>query len=108
MRNRILAAALSLGMLFSTVPSSSALVRHRHHRYTTVRSRDLRYQRNLAAERRARHRRHVRTAKRVGIGAAGGAAIGGLAGGGKGAAIGAGAGAGAGALYDRHKRHQGR
>jgi len=55
-----------------------------------------------------RHRRHVRTAKRVGIGAAGGAAIGALAGGGKGAAIGGIAGAGAGALYDAHKRHEGK
>jgi hypothetical protein len=52
------------------------------------------------------HRRHT-TAKRVGIGAAGGAAIGALAGGGKGAGIGALAGAGAGYLYDRHKKHQG-
>ena len=54
----------------------------------------------------AKHRRHVKTAKRVGIGAAGGAAIGALAGGGKGAGIGAIAGAGAGALYDRHRRHK--
>ncbi|HEV3202373.1 MAG TPA: YMGG-like glycine zipper-containing protein [Bryobacteraceae bacterium] len=50
----------------------------------------------------------MRTAKRVGIGAAGGAAIGALAGGGKGAGIGAIAGAGAGALYDRHQRKHGR
>src|SRR5947208_6134223 len=49
--------------------------------------------------------RHHQTAKRVGVGAAGGAAIGALAGGGKGAGIGAAAGAGAGALYDRHKKH---
>jgi uncharacterized protein YcfJ len=52
-----------------------------------------------------RHRRHVKTAKRVGIGAAGGAVIGALAGGGKGAGIGTVVGAGAGYLYDRHKRH---
>jgi outer membrane lipoprotein SlyB len=70
------------------------------------------YQRNTYryhenSRRRAVHRRHVRTAKRVGIGAAGGAAIGALAGGGKGAGIGAVAGAGAGALYDAHKRHEG-
>ena len=56
----------------------------------------------------AAHRRHVRTAKRVGIGAAGGAAIGAIAGGGTGAAIGAVAGAGAGALYDAHKRSEGK
>jgi hypothetical protein len=50
----------------------------------------------------------MKTAKRVGIGAAGGAAIGALAGGGKGAGIGALAGAGAGALYDSHEKHRGR
>ena len=55
-----------------------------------------------------KHKRHVKTAKRVGIGAAGRAAVGALAGGGKGAGIGAAAGAGAGALYDRHKKHQGK
>src|SRR5436309_4457463 len=54
----------------------------------------------------SRHRRRVNTAKRVGIGAAGGAAIGALAGGGKGAAIGGIAGAGAGALYDNHQKHR--
>lgn len=52
-----------------------------------------------------RHRRHMKTLKRVGIGAAGGAVVGALAGGGPGAGIGAVAGAGAGYLYDRHKRH---
>ena len=96
MRNRILAGALSLGMLFSTVPTSSAVVHHANRRYSAAQSR------------RIRHKRHVRTAKRVGIGAAGGAAVGALAGGGKGAGLGAAAGAGAGALYDRHKRKQGR
>jgi hypothetical protein len=55
-----------------------------------------------------RHKRHVNTAKRVGIGAAGGAAIGALAGGGKGAAIGGIAGAGAGVLYDTHQKNRGR
>jgi hypothetical protein len=55
-----------------------------------------------------RHKRHVNTAKRVGIGAGGGAAIGALAGGGKGAAIGGIAGAGAGLLYDNHQKHRGR
>ena len=54
-----------------------------------------------------KHRAHMKTAKRVGIGAAGGAAIGAIAGGGKGAGIGALAGAGAGYLYDRHKKHHG-
>jgi hypothetical protein len=50
----------------------------------------------------------MKTAKRVGIGAAGGAAIGALVGGGKGAGIGALAGAGGGALYDNHEKHRGR
>jgi len=49
----------------------------------------------------------MKTAKRVGVGAAGGAAIGALAAGGKGAGIGALAGAGAGLLYDRHRKHHG-
>ena len=52
-----------------------------------------------------RHRQHMRTLRRVGIGAGGGAVIGALAGGGKGAGIGALVGGGAGYLYDRHKRH---
>ena len=56
----------------------------------------------------AQHRAHKKTAKRVGVGAAGGAAIGALAGGGKGAAIGALAGGGGGYLYDKHKKKQGR
>jgi len=96
MKNRILAAALSLGMMFSTVVPAGAAVSRRHRRVSAAEARQI------------RHRRHVRTAKRVGVGAAGGAAIGALAGGGKGAGIGAAAGAGAGALYDRHKRKQGR
>ena len=55
-----------------------------------------------------KHKRHVDTVKRVGIGAGGGAAIGALAGGGKGAAIGGLAGAGAGAVYDSHKKDHGK
>ena len=54
------------------------------------------------------YKRRVNTAKRVGIGTAGGAAIGALAGGGKGAAIGGIAGAGAGVLYDSHQKNRGR
>jgi len=80
-------------MIVSAIPSS-AYVHHRH------------YYRSHAAY--VRHRRHMKTVKRVGVGAAGGAAIGALAGGGKGAAIGGLVGAGAGALYDRHKKHEGR
>jgi uncharacterized protein YcfJ len=54
-----------------------------------------------------RHKRHMKTLKRVGIGAGGGAVVGGLIGGGAGAGIGALAGGGAGYLYDRHKKHHG-
>lgn len=90
MRKRLLTAVLSTGMFFSTaMPNvASAAVHYR------TRAQYL------------RHRRHMKTAKRVGVGAAGGAAVGAIAGGGKGAGIGALAGAGAGYLYDRHKKHQ--
>lgn len=91
MAKRLLTALLLIGILF--VPISSALAAT---------------QRRGTAASQARHRRHVKTAKRVGIGAAGGAAIGALAGHGKGAAVGAAAGAGAGALYDRHEKRKGR
>jgi len=91
MKRRLLTAVLSTGMFLSTaMPNvAEAAVRYR--------TRTQSY---------ARHRRHVRTAKRVGVGAAGGAAVGAIAGGGKGAGIGALAGAGAGYLSDKHKRHQ--
>jgi len=93
MKNRVLSSLLAFGLLLGTAEASMAATRrtsHRHHRAT------------------AKHRRHVATARRVGVGAAGGAAIGALAGGGKGAAIGGIAGAGAGALYDSHKKSQGK
>ena len=105
MKNRILATLLSIGLIAGVSPASQAAVSQRHSRYSTIQANRIQQRR---AQARLRHKRHVRTAKRVGIGAAGGAAIGALAGGGKGAAIGAGAGAGAGALYDRHKRKQGK
>jgi len=94
MKKRIISAVLSAGLFVTTAAPGVAAVRQR--RYTSA-----------AQARRARHKRHVRTAKRVGVGAAGGAAVGALAGGGKGAGIGAAAGAGAGALYDRQKRKHG-
>jgi len=89
-RNSVLSAVLGVSMLFAgsaPVAAHAATYRHRHSRYY-------------------RHKAHRKTAKRVGIGAAGGAVIGALAGGGRGAAIGAGAGAGAGYLYDRHEKHE--
>jgi hypothetical protein len=54
-----------------------------------------------------KHKRHMKTLKRVGIGAGGGAVVGGLIGGGAGAGIGALAGGGAGYLYDRNRKHHG-
>jgi outer membrane lipoprotein SlyB len=92
MRKRFLTAVLSAGLLFSTATPGMAIT-HRYHRRVSARY--------------VRHRRHMKTAKRIGIGAAGGAAVGALAGGGKGAGIGALVGAGAGALYDRHEKHHG-
>jgi hypothetical protein len=88
MRKRLLTAVLSTGLLFSSAAPSVAAT----------------YRTQAQA---IRHRRHMKTVKRVGIGAAGGAAVGALAGGGKGAGIGALVGAGAGALYDRHQKHHG-
>ena len=90
MKKRLLTAVLSTGLLFSVAAPPAVAAHHYRTRREAI-----------------RHRRHVKTAKRVGIGAAGGAAIGALAGGGKGAGIGAIAGAGAGALYDSHKKHHG-
>jgi outer membrane lipoprotein SlyB len=97
MKQRLFTAVLSAGLLFSTaVPSIAAT--HYYVRRTPSRAARARY---------IRHKRHMKTIKRVGIGTVGGAAIGALAGGGKGAGIGALAGAGAGALYDSHQKHHG-
>jgi len=99
MKKRLLTAVLSTGLLFSTAVPGTAATYYRHRLTSAQRARRARY---------IRHKRHMNTAKRVGIGAVGGAAIGALAGGGKGAGIGAIAGAGAGALYDAHQKHHGR
>ena len=95
MKKQLLSAALSAALLMGATGQAGAAIqqRARHH-----------YVQHSASN---RHKRHMKTAKRVGVGAAGGAAIGALAGGGKGAGIGAIAGAGAGALYDRHEKHKG-
>lgn len=86
MRNRILTAVISTGLLASTaVPPLAAVVR--------------------TPAQQAKHRRHMKTAKRVGIGAAGGAVGGAILGH---PLAGAAAGAGAGALYDHHKKKQGK
>jgi uncharacterized membrane protein len=86
MRNLILGILLSVGLLLSVAQPAAAYHYRSHH---------------ASVE----HRRHMKTLKRVGIGAAGGAGIGALAAGGPGAAIGGVAGAGAGYLYDRHRKH---
>jgi YmgG-like glycine-zipper protein len=91
MRKRLMTAVLSGGLLFGTVAPIHAS--SYHHR---------------SPQQYYKHKRHMKTAKRIGIGAGGGAAVGALAGGGKGAGIGALVGGGAGALYDRHKKHQGK
>jgi hypothetical protein len=94
MRKRILTAVVSLGLLAGSATPAAAII-HRPHYYSRAYARHV------------RHKRHMATAKRVGVGAAGGAAIGALAHGGKGAGIGAIAGAGAGYLWDRHQKHHG-
>ena len=91
MRKQLLTAVLSAGLLFGTAMPGAAATHYYRTRHQYI-----------------QHKRHMKTVKRVGIGAAGGAAIGALAGGGKGAGIGAIAGAGAGALYDAHEKHRGR
>ena len=99
MKKRLLTAFLSAGLLFSTAAPAMAVVTphhcyyyHDHHCYQS----QAEY---------LRHRQHMKTLKRTGIGAAGGAVVGGLAAGGAGAGIGALAGGGAGYLYNRYKKH---
>jgi hypothetical protein len=95
MKKQLLGAVLSAALLMGAAEPAGAVIQQptRHHYVKRSTS--------------SRHKRHMKTVKRVGVGAAGGAAIGALAGGGKGAGIGAIAGAGAGALYDRHQKHKG-
>jgi uncharacterized membrane protein len=85
MKKGLLTAVLSAGLLFSTATPTVAATTRSHY---------------------IRHRRHMKTLKRVGIGAAGGAVTGAIVAGAPGAVIGGAAGAGAGYLYDRHKRHK--
>ena len=100
MKKQLLSAALSAGLFLGAVGQAGAMNQNRTNQNRT---RHQYVQRSASNQ----HKRHMKTAKRVGVGAAGGAGIGALAGGGKGAAIGAAAGAGAGALYDRHKKRKG-
>jgi uncharacterized membrane protein len=85
MRNRILTGILSAGLLFGTAaPSVAATTR--------------------TPAQQVKHRRHMKTAKRVGVGAVGGTAVGALTGH---PVAGAAIGAGGGAVYDHHKKKQG-
>ena len=94
MRKELIAAVVSAGLLVGpAVPNLAAATQYHSYHHS--------YRRHI------RHKRHINTAKRVGIGAAGGAGIGALAGGPVGAGIGAIAGAGAGILYDAHQKHHG-
>ena len=99
MKKQLLSAALSAGLFLGAAGQAGAMSQNQ----TRPQTRSHYVQRSASTK----HKRHMKTAKRVGVGAAGGAAIGAIAGGGKGAAIGAAAGAGAGALYDKHKKRKG-
>ena len=84
MRKLLLTGVLSTGLIAGTaVPTMAATYR--------------------TPEQQVKHKRHMKTAKRVGVGAAGGAVVGALTGH---PVAGAAVGAGAGALYDRHKKHK--
>ena len=85
MRNFLFSSILSTGLLLGTVAPVTAA--------TT---------RTPAQE--VKHKRHMKTIKRVGVGTVGGAAVGAVAGH---PLAGAAVGAGAGAIYDRHKKHKG-
>ena len=100
MKKQLLSAALSAGLLLGAVGQAGAMSQNATNQNRARRP----YVQHTTSN---QHKRHMKTAKRVGVGAAGGAVIGALAGGGKGAAIGAAAGAGGGALYDRHKKRKG-
>jgi hypothetical protein len=97
MKKRLLTAVVSTGMLMAplapTVPAAQFYDSHGHY--------------HSSPEAYYKHKQHMRTAKRIGIGAGGGALAGGLIGGGTGALVGGGLGAGAGYLYNRHMKHHG-
>ena len=86
MRNAILTAVISIGLISgSVVPSAAATHRTRAQQ--------------------AKHRRHMKTAKRVGVGAVGGTVGGAIVGH---PVAGAAVGAAAGAAYDHHKKKHGK
>jgi hypothetical protein len=98
MKKRLLTAVVSTGMLLAplapTVPAAAQYYDSHGHYHSSPQA----YY---------KHKQHMRTAKRIGIGAGGGALAGGLIGGGTGALVGGGLGAGAGYLYNRHMKHHG-
>ena len=84
MRSIALTSLLSAGLIFGAAAPAVAVERTTHQQ--------------------VQHKKHVNTAKRVGVGTVGGAAVGALVGH---PIAGAAAGAGAGALYDHHKKQTG-
>jgi hypothetical protein len=97
MRKLLGTALISAGLLASNVPPAMAYQNYNHDHHVE----------SYHSDQYDRHKRHMKTFKRVGIGTAGGAVFGGLVGGGAGAGIGALAGGGAGYLWDRHQKHHG-
>ena len=95
MTKRLLSAVLATGMLAAPSMTAAAQYYDKHGNYYS--SQHDYY----------KHKQHMRTAKRIGIPAAGGAVAGGIIGGGTGALLGGGIGAGAGYLYNRHMKHHG-
>ena len=86
MRKQLITGLISTGLMFGTaVAPAAAAVRTPAQQY--------------------RHHRHMKTAKRVGVGAVGGAVGGAILGH---PLAGAAVGAGAGALYDHHKKKEGK
>ncbi len=98
MRKMLATAIVSTGLLAGTAAPAMAYQNYNHYHHVYYYHHSSRYY---------RHKRHMETFKRVGIGTVGGAVVGGLIGGGAGAGIGALAGGGAGYLWDRHQKHHG-
>jgi outer membrane lipoprotein SlyB len=104
MKKQLLSATLATGLFLGAAGQAGAMSQNQTTQPHTTQNRHY-VQRSTST---TTHKRHMKTAKRVGVGAAGGAVVGALVGGGKGAAIGAAAGAGGGALYDKHEKSKGK
>jgi outer membrane lipoprotein SlyB len=109
MKKQLLSATLATGLFLGAAGQAGAMSQNQTTQPHTTQNRTTQnrhyVQRSTST---TTHKRHMKTAKRVGVGAAGGAVVGALVGGGKGAAIGAAAGAGGGALYDKHEKSKGK